>query len=95
MNLMIRKSKTISFRLSPEEHQRLKDTCLLQGQRSISDLARCAMQTLIASAGHAVPLSEEVRDLRSRVGAISLQLQKLATQVSVYRGEREEVERQE
>jgi hypothetical protein len=95
MNLMIRKSKTISFRLSPEEHQRLKDTCLLQGERSISDLARCAMQTMIASGSDTAPLSEEVRDLRTRVGALLLQLQKLATAVSAYQSEREEVERQE
>jgi len=92
---MNRKSKTISFRLSPDEHQRLKETCLLQGERSISDLARCAMQSLIAAESHAVPLSEEVQDLRNRVGALTVQLQKLATAVSAYQGEREEIEHQE
>jgi hypothetical protein len=92
---MKRKSKTISFRLSPEEHQKLKETCLLQGERSISDLARYAMQTVIVSESHAVPLSEEIQELRHRVGALTLQLQKLATAVSAYQGERGEGERQE
>lgn len=81
MSLTIRKSKMISFRLSPEEYQRLKDTCRLRGVRSISDLARSAMQTSIASGGEGGPWSDEVRDLRNRVRALSLQLDRLSTAV--------------
>jgi|CZKS01.1.fsa_nt_gi hypothetical protein len=90
MNLTIRKSKMISFRLSPEEYQTLKDTCELQGVRSISDLARTAMQKLIASGWHPVPLSDEVRDLRNRVRMLSLQLDQLSTAVHRGRGNGEE-----
>jgi hypothetical protein len=90
VSLTIRKSKMISFRLSPEEYQGLKDTCMLQGVRSISDLARTAMQTLIASGGEAVPLSDEVRDLRNRVRALSLQLDRLSTAVHAGRSNTEE-----
>jgi hypothetical protein len=92
MNLTIRKSKMISFRLSPEEYQTLKDTCELQGVRSISDLARTAMQTLIASGWRPVPLSDEVRDLRNRVRMLSLQLDQLSTDVHRGRGNGEEGE---
>lgn len=86
MSLTIRKTKMISFRLSPEEYQRLKDTCMLQGVRSISDMARTAMQKLIASGGEAVPLSDEVRDLRNRVRTLSLQLDRLSTTVHARQG---------
>ena len=90
MNLTIRKSKMISFRLSPEEYQTLKDTCELQGVRSISDLARTAMQKLIASGWQPVPLSDEVRELRNRVRMLSLQLDQLSTAVHRGRGNGEE-----
>lgn len=84
----------VSFRLSPEEHQKLKDTCVLQGMRSISDMARFAMQMLIAK-DEAAPLSDEVRDLRNRVGALSQQLEKLATAVNAGRSKSEESERKQ
>lgn len=81
MSSLIRKTKMISFRLSPEEYLRLRETCELQGVRSLSDLARTAMQELIASGWQPVPLSDEVRDLRNRVRTLSLQLDQLATVV--------------
>ena len=71
----------ISFRLSPEEYHRLRETCELQGIRSLSDLARTAMQELIASGWQPVPLSDEVRDLRDRVRTLSLQMDRLSTLV--------------
>jgi hypothetical protein len=92
MNLTIRKSKMISFRLSQEEYQTLKDTCELQGVRSISDLARTAMQKLIASGWQPVPLSDEVRELRNRVRMLSLQLDQLSTVIHGSRGNGEEGE---
>lgn len=79
MSTLIRKSKMISFRLSPEEYQRLRETCELQGVRSLSDLARTAMQELIASGWQPAPLSDEVRDLRNRVRTLSLQMDRLST----------------
>jgi hypothetical protein len=78
LSTLIRKSKMISFRLSPEEYQRLRETCELQGIRSLSDLARTAMQELIASGWQPVPLSDEVRDLRHRVRTLSLQMDRLS-----------------
>jgi hypothetical protein len=78
LSTLIRKSKMISFRLSPEEYQRLRDTCELQGIRSLSDLARTAMQELIASGWQPVPLSDEVRELRNRVRTLSLQMDHLS-----------------
>ncbi|MGD0296109.1 MAG: hypothetical protein ABSE86_03280 [Bryobacteraceae bacterium] len=90
MSLTIRKSKMISFRLSPEEYQTLKDTCELEGVRSISDLARTAMQKWIAFGWQSVPLSDEVRDLRNRVRMLSLEVDRLST--TVHGGNRREGE---
>ena len=43
----IRKSKMISFRLSGEEFRRLQGACSKTGARSVSELARAAMQRII------------------------------------------------
>jgi hypothetical protein len=75
---MIRRSKMISFRLSHEEYQTLQEACMTQGVRSISDLARTAMQKLIAPNGHPGPLSGEVRDLQDKVRAISFELNRIS-----------------
>jgi len=37
------RSRLVSFRLSEEEYQRLKNVCLLAGARSISDFARMTL----------------------------------------------------
>jgi hypothetical protein len=92
MRLAIRKSKMISFRLSPEDYQTLRDTCEQQGVRSISDLARTAMQMLIASGWRPAPLSDEVRELRNRVRTLSVQLDQLSTDVHAGRAGNQERE---
>ena len=86
MSLLIRRSKMISFRLSPEEYQTLQSACLTQGVRSISDLARTAMQRVIAPTSQGDPLAEEVRDLRDRVRKLSFELNRLSRLVEARQG---------
>jgi hypothetical protein len=90
MSPLIRRSKMISFRLSPEEYRMLQNACGPKGARSISDLARKAMLQLMVSNGHANLLSDEVRDLQDRVRQISSELERIAplVEASKARGER-------
>lgn len=81
MGLAFRKSKMVSFRLSPEEYQRFRELCTSQGVRSLSDLARTAMQRLVAVENRADPLSLEVQDLRTQVRSLSQELDRLAQAV--------------
>ena len=81
MNLM-RKSKMISFRLSPEEYVSLQTACALKGVRSVSDLARTAVQRMIASSEGVDPVIDEVRSLQHRIRLISAELERLATTVN-------------
>ncbi len=85
-----RKSKMISFRLSPEEYAILLQACEQRGIRSISELARTAMYHWIADTspnngnGHAngsAVVGEQVRDLRDRVKSISAELDRLVRSV--------------
>jgi len=81
MNAAFRRSKMVSFRLSPEEYERVRRLCSENGVRSISDLARTALHKLVAAEHQADPLSFEVRDLRSRVDSLSIQIDRLSQDV--------------
>ncbi len=81
MALAFRKSRMISFRLTPAEYQRFQEICATQGLRSISDLARTAVQKLIAVEDRKDPLTYEVSDLRKQVQSLSLALDRISHRI--------------
>ena len=72
----------ISFRLSQEEYQRFRALCAENGVRSISDLARTALQGLVAARHHSDPLALELCDLRSQVQTLSGEIDRLSQRLS-------------
>lgn len=72
MDGALRRSRMVSFRLSPEEYARLQSVCSSQGIRSLSDLARTAMQRLIETP------SDEIGDLRSQMKSLTLELERIS-----------------
>lgn len=88
MNMTQRKSKMVSFRLSPEEYRKLNDACELQGLGSISELARAALQRLMLNGSVQLPVSvaeaglaAELSDLRHRVQSLSADIDRLAARL--------------
>jgi hypothetical protein len=71
----------VSFRVSPEEYRGLCQACATQGVRSVSELARAAMQLLIANNSVKVTLQYEVQELLTRVQYLSTELERLSRQV--------------
>jgi len=47
MTVLKRRSRMISFRLSEEEYEGLKNVCVALGARSLSDIARDAVHRLL------------------------------------------------
>lgn len=80
MNGSLRRSRMVSFRLSPDEYARLRTMCSAQGIRSLSDLARTAMQRLIEEP------KDEIGDLREQMRALAQELERLS-RVLASRGE--------
>jgi hypothetical protein len=74
----LKRSKMVSFRLSPEEYTRFSDVCARKGVRSISDLARVAMTMIASREAEIDPLSDQVRDIRKQVQSISLELERIS-----------------
>jgi uncharacterized protein (DUF1778 family) len=80
MPVLKRRSRIVSFRLSQEEYDALKDTCITQGARSISDFARSAACRL-ARNGNGFPdeaAETTVRTLQARVEELERQVRRLA-----------------
>jgi hypothetical protein len=68
----------VSFRLSQQEYHQLRDACLQHGVRSISELARSAMQSLIAPNTECAPsLHQQVQDLRDRLTDLAAEVDRL------------------
>ena len=76
-----RKSKMVTFRVSPDEYDHLRNACSLKGVRSVSELARTAMESLVHSAGPALPLDLQIQELRERVSALSDKVDRVCEQL--------------
>ena len=68
----------VSLRLSPEEYRRFEEIREARHMRSISHLARTAVQNMLATHDGEDPLSYELHDLRKQVRSLSLEVEKLA-----------------
>jgi predicted xylose isomerase-like sugar epimerase len=73
-----RRSRMVSFRLSPGEYETFAKLCPELGVRSISDIARIALQHLAAARGGSDPLAFEVRDLRSQLKVMVDEVDRIA-----------------
>lgn len=73
-----RRTKMVSFRVSPEEYTTFRNACTTKGVRSVSELARTAMEILVLTDRQGVPLDHQVRELRDRVTALSERIDHLS-----------------
>ena len=79
---MSSKSKMVSFRLPHAEYLRLQQSCTAVGVRNISELARAAMQHLVESPDpDRATLHTQVAALRSKMNALSTELDRIARQI--------------
>jgi len=83
-----RKNRMISFRLSDEEYEHLVNLCREQGARSLSDLARAAMQGLIAQGGinGGAGIEERLSHLDGRVKLLDRAVERLSQMVATAGG---------
>ena len=74
-----KKSKMISFRLSSEEFRLLQDACSKTGARSVSELARAAMQRIIVDDSFSPGSTDtEMRELKLKFSALAAEVQRLS-----------------
>jgi hypothetical protein len=66
----------VSFRLSPEEYEAFQTICTDRGVRSLSDLARTAMQSMIAP-----PIVSPVSNLPTQLRSLSQEVNRLSVAI--------------
>jgi hypothetical protein len=73
------RNRMISFRLSAEEYEKFRELCFTSGIRSVSEMARVAINTLLQQptrAGHD-SLEARVADLEGRLHILALEIKSL------------------
>ena len=92
MSTPIRRTRTISLRLSEQEFAALKSLYAIHGARSISDFARTALQSLLAGAANdqlAIEMKIKQFDLKlESLAAAMVRLSALVEKEGATRGER-------
>jgi len=73
------RSRMISFRLTAEEYDRFRELCYTQGIRSVSEMARSAINMMLSQPSRAPQeaLETRVSELESRLHLLSLEIKKL------------------
>lgn len=73
----------ISFRLTAEEYNRFRELCSASGSRSVSELARAAIHSLLRQPSNVPGEAIECRvtELEGRVHMLGLEFRKLRVQV--------------
>ncbi len=74
------RNRMISFRLSPEEYDRFRQVCLTNGIRSLSEMARVAINTFVAQPAPALAessLDARLANLEGRVQMLSHELRSI------------------
>jgi len=86
MAVLIPRIRTINVRLSEEEYLELERFCVASGARSISDLVRSTMHSLVISrnqdnslASSVIEYSGHVKDLEQRVKELAAELESFRT----------------
>jgi hypothetical protein len=78
MSVLKRRSRMISFRVSEDEYVGLKNLCVNEGARSVSDMARDAVQRLITNhTGPTNQLATVVQVLQDRIETLDKEVKRL------------------
>ena len=85
MAVLKRRSRIVSFRLSQEEYEALKDTSIAQGARSISGFARTAACsfTVLRDGLPEQPVETTIRRLHRKVEQLDREVRRLAQLVEL------------
>ncbi|HKW98200.1 MAG TPA: hypothetical protein VJN43_10735 [Bryobacteraceae bacterium] len=79
MTVLKRRSRMVSFRLSEEEYEGLRQICLTVGARSLSDIARDAVHRLLGEETEPrKDVDAELRLLGEKMNALDQEVKRLA-----------------
>jgi len=72
----------ISVRISEEEYLALRRICSMTGARSVSDLTRDAMRTLLSGGNRVDGIGSSMDEFRTEIRKLGISIEQLATKVA-------------
>ncbi len=87
MTVLKPRSRTISVRLSEEEYVALMRVCSLTGARSVSDLTREAMRTVLKDVNREDPLGQHLEEFRADMKSLEKKVQQLEAKITTFKAE--------
>jgi predicted component of type VI protein secretion system len=82
MTVLKPRSRTLSIRLSEEEHFALIRLCSVKGARSLSDLTRDAIRGLLNSANREDTFGIPTDELRTEMRSLNRKIKQLASEIT-------------
>jgi hypothetical protein len=77
----------ISVRLSEEEYTALRHLCSLTGARSVSDLTRDAMHTVLRSVSREDSLGSNLEEFRAGMRNLEKKVEQLEAKITMFKSE--------
>jgi Arc/MetJ-type ribon-helix-helix transcriptional regulator len=77
----------ISVRLSEEEYAALRQLCSLTGARSVSDLTRDAMRTILRGENREGQLGIELDEFRTGMKSLERKVEQLEAKITMFKAE--------
>ena len=88
MHVFKPRTRMISIRLSEEEYQGLRRLCALTGARSVSDLARDAMNLLLKGGTASDGLGARMDEVRTQMRTLERKIDELPSRLVASAGQR-------
>ncbi|MFZ0339759.1 MAG: hypothetical protein WAL45_17140 [Terracidiphilus sp.] len=85
MAVLIPRIRMINVRLSEEEYLELERFCIASGARSISDLVRSAMHSMVAGGNQDHSLASSFNEYSAQVKDLEMRIKELAAQLASFR----------
>jgi Arc/MetJ-type ribon-helix-helix transcriptional regulator len=81
MTVLKLRTRTISVRLSDDEYTALKGLCLIRGARSVSDLTRAAVRSLLDRKEREDLLGERLDEFHRQMKGLDEKIERLASRI--------------
>jgi Ribbon-helix-helix protein, copG family len=87
MTVMKRRSRMISVRLSEEEYAALRHLCSLTGARSVSDLTRDAMRTVLRGVNQEESFGSNLEEFRAGMKNLEEKVEQLEAKITLFKSD--------
>ena len=87
MTVMKPRSRMISVRLSEEEYAALRQLCSLTGARSVSDLTRDAMRTVLRGVNREEQVGSNLDEFRAGIKNLEKKVEQLEAKITMFKAE--------